>query len=247
MKCSNCGSNLNIEDAKCSYCGTENPYFQKHRADMFRFQTDYEKTKDQVIEKSRRFAGFTVKGTVIAVLVAVDILLFFLASNAWSIMNFFDKMSAQQNADIHRAKLESYEKDRDYLELADYYEEHSLYGSEKLSDFDVVYRVCSNYSYIYEYVVDFGNEDSYLTDADRIEYISDSLGYLYDSMEKKEYDPEECYEGEHKALLEQLKYDLKVLFMTYAHITEEEAESFPTMSDGRRQVAMERGLGLYED
>ena len=44
MKCSNCGSNLSVKEVKCAYCGTSNPYFEKHRADMFRFQKDYERT-----------------------------------------------------------------------------------------------------------------------------------------------------------------------------------------------------------
>ena len=171
----------------------------------------------------------------------------FLVGNVWGIMNSFDKMNAERNADMHRTRLETYELERNYLELTDYYEEHSLYGSDTLSDFDIVYRVCSNYSYIYEYIVELGNEDSYLTDADRIEYICDNLGYLYDCMEKKEYDSEECFAGEHGKLLEQVKYDLKVLFMTYANISEEEADKFPTMSDGRRQVAIERGLGILEE
>ena len=247
MKCSNCGSNLNIEDAKCSYCGTSNPYFEKHREDMFRFQKDYEETKEQVIKKSGRFAGISVKVATIAILIAIDVLMIFLASNIWSIMGSMERNRAERNADLHRARLETYEKERNYLELTNYYEEHSLSGSESLEDFDAVYRVCSNYSYIYQYIVELGTEDSYMTDEERIKYISDNLEYLYDSMEQKEYNLPECYQGEHGALMEQIKYDLKVMFMTYANISEEEAEEFPTMSDGRRQVAMERGLGLYED
>lgn len=125
------------------------------------------KEPKQVIEKSSRFAGNSVKITMIAILVAVNILLIFLAGNAWDIMNSLDKMSAERNADIHRARLETYEAECNYMELANYYEEHSLYGSDALSDFDAVYRVCSNYSYIYEYIVELGNEDSYVTDADR--------------------------------------------------------------------------------
>ena len=137
-----------MEEAKCAYCGTINPYFKKHREDMYQFRQEYEKTKEQVIEKSSRFAGNSVKITIIAVLVAINILMIFLVGNVWGIMNSFDKMSAERNADMHRTRLETYELERNYLELTDYYEEHSLYGSDTLNDFDIVYRVCSNYSYI---------------------------------------------------------------------------------------------------
>ena len=247
MKCTNCGSQLNIEDATCSYCGNKNPYFEKHRADMFRFQKDFEETRNQVIKKSGHFAGISVKISIIAILVAVDLLLIFFAANAWSFMNTAAKRDAERKSGLHREKLEMYEAQRNYIELANYYEEHSLYGSEALEDFEAVYRVCSNYSYIYRYIVEFGKQDSYHTDEDRLKYVSDNLEYLYQEMEPGEYDLIECYEGAHGELLEQMKYDLKVLFMTYANITEEEAEKFPTMSEGRRQVALEKGLGLYED
>ena len=247
MKCSNCGSNLQIEDSKCLYCGSVNPYFEKHREEMLRFKKDYEKTKDDVIKKSGRVAGMSVKITVIAILVALNIIILFLASNSWSIMHEIEKSKAERNADIHRMRLESYEEAFNYNGLAKYYEEYSLYGSDSLEDFDVVYRACSNYAYIYQYIVELGNPDSYLTDEQRIEYICENLDYVYDAMEPKEYDLPEWYQGKHGEVLEQMKYDLKVLIMTYANVGQEEADAFPNMSDGRRQVAMERGLGLYED
>ena len=40
MKCKNCNANLQIEDEKCPYCGAENPYAKKHRADMKKYAGD---------------------------------------------------------------------------------------------------------------------------------------------------------------------------------------------------------------
>ena len=62
MKCSNCGSNLQIEDSKCPYCGSMNPYFEKHREEMFRYKKDYEKTKDEVIQKDDGITACSVDG-----------------------------------------------------------------------------------------------------------------------------------------------------------------------------------------
>ena len=42
-------------------------------------------------------------------------------------------------------------------------------------------------------------------------------------------------------------FDTVVDTLINANVSQEEADAFPDMSDGRRQVAMERGLGLYED
>lgn len=247
MKCTDCGSHLKIEDAVCPYCGNKNPYFEKHREDMFRFQKDFEETKEQVLKKSSRFAGISVKVSIIAVLIALNLIVIFLTANAWDFMNSSAKRKAEKNADLHRKQLEIYENEKNYMELTHYYEENSLHGSESLNDFDVVYQVCSNYSYIYRHLVELGKKDSYYTDQRRIEYIGDSLEYIYRAMVPDECDLPECYEGAHQELLEQMKYDLKVLFMTYANISEEDVEKIPEMSQGRRTVTLEKGLGLYED
>lgn len=247
MKCEHCGSMLRMEDANCSYCGNKNPHYEKHRADMFRFQRDYEKTKEQVIESSGKAAKTAVKVTVIAVLLVLDIIMVFLASNAWEISHFIEQGKAQKNVELHRQRLEDYEKAADYIGFAKYYEKYSLYGIESLEEFNAVYRVCSSYAYVYPYLVELGTPDSYMTDEKRVEYISDNLKYIYEAMEPGEYDPKEWYEGNHQAMLMQMKYDLKVLLVAYAHVEEETAERFPDLSNGRRQVAMERGLGFYED
>ncbi|MGN0156099.1 MAG: hypothetical protein ACI39N_02540, partial [Lachnospiraceae bacterium] len=73
MKCKYCGANLAIEDEKCPFCGKPNPFMTKHRSEMKRFTKEFEKTKSEVIEKSNRFNSWTIRVTVIAVLVALNV------------------------------------------------------------------------------------------------------------------------------------------------------------------------------
>lgn len=249
MKCTQCGGNIDMEDERCPYCGVENPYFKKHRAEMFRFRQDYEKTKEEVLKNNSRFAGMSAKITVIAILLAVDILLIFLASNSWSLSYVLQKSKVNRQAAKHRAVLEQYEADRDYLSLSEYYSDNLLYSCDALDDFDTVQRVCNYYSDVYTYLVVLGQEDEndYMTVEKKIEYICSNLDYLYRALEPGEYDSPEEYQGSHKELLDQIEQDIKVMLITYANITEEEAERFPKLSSGRRIVAMERGLGLNED
>ena len=47
--------------------------------------------------------------------------------------------------------------------------------------------------------------------------------------------------------MDRLQYDLEALFITYGGITKEEAQQFSELSYGRRQIALERGIGSYED
>lgn len=77
MKCKNCGSNLEIENAYCPYCGRENPFAKKHRDDMKKYASDYNSTKDEVISRSRNVNTKAVKAAVIALTVAAFIALLF--------------------------------------------------------------------------------------------------------------------------------------------------------------------------
>ena len=52
MKCKNCNANLQIEDEKCPYCGAENPFAKKHRADMKKYAGEFASTREEVLENS---------------------------------------------------------------------------------------------------------------------------------------------------------------------------------------------------
>ena len=69
MKCPNCGANLVIDDAVCTFCGTENPYAKQHRKEMRHFTKEFNKTKTSVLGKSRNINSFVIK---IAMIVPVQ-------------------------------------------------------------------------------------------------------------------------------------------------------------------------------
>ncbi len=247
MKCKNCGSNLNLLQSACPYCGTVNPHFRSQRENIDRYGKDYARTKEEVVAKSSRFAGYSVRITIIALLAFLNILFLLLGLYSWDIQYWRQEKQVEREADRHRAALEELEANFDYIGFSVYYETHDLYLSDSLEDFTKVQQVCSDYTFLFENLVMLGQEDTYQTDEERLEYIGDRLKYLYDSMEPAEYEPESYYEGNHGRLIRQLEEDLQLLLITYAGITPGEAAEFAEMSDGRRQVAMERGLGLYED
>lgn len=247
MKCNGCGGNLSIQDEQCPYCGAENPHYKKHRAQMRSFRKEYQDTREEVLEQSRHFTGFTVRITVIAVLVALDLLLILLIGNAWTVAGALEQRKVTANLKTHRAAMEELEREQDYIGLAKYYEAHSLYGNKALEEYEIVYRICSNYEYLYSNIMRLGIEGDYTEDEELVQSISDTLDYIYKCMERQDYYPAECYEGLHGETIGHIKDNLVALFVTYAHVGQAEAEKFPEISKGRRQVAMERGLGIGED
>lgn len=247
MKCKQCGANIEIEANFCPYCGAENTEYLLHRKQMFHLKKDYEETKEQVMEENQRIASSSVRITVIAVLVALNLILWFLGANAWSIVRSYKVSIERKSIEIHQQKLQEYEQDNDYGMLAAYYDEHLLYEIEELEEFRQIYQACFNFIYAYGFIVDLPNPDSYFSPEEKIRTICDSLDYMYDAMTLKQYMDPKCYEGQHKVTMDNLKEDVSFLLITYGGISPEEASCFAQMSDGQRQIALERGLGLYED
>jgi len=247
MKCKGCGSNLSIQDEVCGSCGLENPQYKKHREEMRRFRKEYDSTREADLRKSRHMGGVTQRVTIIAVLVTLILISWVLAANAWNIGYFIRERQVAGEWEKHGEMLHTLEESGEYFALAAYYDEHSLYQCEQLEEYNAVYQACRNYAYCYEYLMQLQNEDDYTPREDTIGYFCDSLDYLYENMVQEEYDPPEWYEGLHKATLEQITYEIRVLLMAYAKIPAEVAGQFPELSTGRRLVEIERGLGIYED
>lgn len=250
MKCNQCGGNLRIQDERCPYCGIENPHYKKHRAQMRYFQKEYQDTKEEVLQESRRFTGFTVRITVIAVLVALDLLMILLGRNAWDVARMLQQREIAKNLPIYQAELQRLEEQEDYIGLSYYYGSKSLYGNEKFREYQVVNQLCGDYGRVYTYLMRLGNEDEYTSDKDLVNYMNDSLDYICERLEKleeKNYYQPECYEGIHGETIETIKYNIQVLLTAYAGVPKEEAEKFWEMSEGQRHVTIEKGVGIGEE
>ena len=85
MKCPFCGANLSLEDEKCPYCGTPNPEGCRHQENLHHYQAEFEKTKQDVYTTSKRFAHLSVKTTIIAILILLNIAAIILNSRSWDI------------------------------------------------------------------------------------------------------------------------------------------------------------------
>ena len=247
MKCKHCGANIKIEVNFCPYCGGENTEYRLHRKQLFHLKNDYEQIKKRVMEENQRIASSSVKITTIAVLVALNLVLWILGANAWDIMRSYQVAVERKSIEVHREKLQEYEKNNNYGMLAAYYDEHVLYQIEELEEFRQVYQACSNFAYAYGFLLDLQNPDERYSQEENIRIVCDNLDYMYDAMLLKEYIDPKSYEGQHQVTMENLKKDVSYLLVTYGGITEEEAQRFDKMSDGQRQIALERGLELYED
>ena len=68
MKCKNCGGEIRLEEMYCPYCGSPNIEAQQHARDMAHYQSEFEQTKEEVIDKAGRQSRLAVRITATALL-----------------------------------------------------------------------------------------------------------------------------------------------------------------------------------
>lgn len=248
MKCRKCGANLSIDDERCLFCGAENTFAVKHRKEMRHFTKEFHETKAEVMHKSKRLNQWTVKITLIAVLIAASLGLLIFNDNIYSFGRFLNERKINANLDWYKAQLDTLEENRDYIALACFWEDYDLSDCDNLDEYEMVVRCCSSFRFVYQYTMDIATieETDYYSHEDRAGNAADNVNYVYEYSKKKEYYDEEQYSRRHQACMNDLVEDMEAFIQTYYGLSDEEIESFSELSDAKRQVLMEEGVKQYE-
>lgn len=246
MKCPSCGNDLHIEDEKCPYCGKENPYYKKHRLAMKKYQKEFNDVKEDVYRKTGRLTSLQVKALAIAILLLLNMGLMILGKNAWGIHYYFEKIYVDKHNEEYLAVMEQLESEKDYFALGCYYGTVFRYGSYD----NEYYRICRMshfYSQVYAEIMDLKNENGWNTMEGKIKYLCEDIEYMYECSVQDDYDDPMYFGERHRAAMEDIKEEVKGLLITYANLTEEEAELFATYSNGQKQLVLEKAVAGNEE
>lgn len=247
MKCVNCGAGIQIEDEKCPFCGTPNPFAVQHRQDMQQYRVEFQDTKKKVEQRSIRFTALSVKLTVIAVLFAAVIgMIYMLDDGIYDIRMHQILSELARNREEYAERLAAYERDGDWNLLYDLYVENSLSYDETFKEYYVLYYASFDYTFIVEYLMHYGEGLDYYSAEDVAKWIAAQLEGFYDCVNRRGsfgsdfYD--ECYTGVHKEALERICRDMETLLMTYAGLTREELDTLQDYSRNRQVAIIEEAL-----
>ena len=249
MKCPNCGANLTIDDERCSFCGQENPFAEKHREEMKHFTSDFNRTKSQVLQKTQSHSRFVVKITLIAVMIVANLLMWLAAINSYDVERFVINRRIKANYSEYKAELDRLEEERDFIGFYVYYSQKRLYNSDLFEEYQAAYNVACNYEILYQYMMQMiteDNENSYYTPQQRVEMIAQQIDYLYKYSKPQEYSDMTQYSQEHQAFMDGAVEQTEGLIQTYLNVPAEKIAEFRELSSARRQVMIEEGLGIDE-
>ncbi len=246
MKCPHCGSNLNLEDAYCSYCGRPNEHAQKHAEDMKRYQHEFTKTQTEIYSKSRRLASLTAPLLILIVLIVFNIAAFFFQVFSWDIGQAMLERRIEANREAHQERIDAYLADGDYHGLSSYYNTNNLYSSEEFDRYTAVVSVADNYFSVYRQLVNLEREREYSHFEEdlpqRLKSIADHLDWIYNVEKDYSYRAEEYLTDDMMAVIEDIRTQTGAILIAYGGLTKEETDELRDLSYAKRMELLERGM-----
>lgn len=250
MKCGYCGANLIIDDEKCPFCGKPNPVATKHRREMGYFKKKFKRTEEEVRKESGRYNRFTIKISVIAVLIALNLLVVLAHTFDWEIRNMMSRYDITKHLTEYKTQLNEYEQNHQYMEFMKYYRTKNLDCHDAFEEYKHVYYVCSSYVSVYNDIISlqtYNKEfDSDIKD-NLVENLARQLDNMYKYSEPNAYSKDIWFSPEHVATMDEVKERTGYLLRVYCNLTEEQIAKLPALSRARKEIMLEERMGINEE
>ncbi len=249
MKCKNCGGEIRLEDMYCPYCGSPNEEAQKHARDMQQYRQEFQKTKEDVIERAGRQTKRAVRFAAAALLLAAIGVNIFLQVSSYSLIRSIKQSGQKKNAPVYRARIEEYLEAEDYLGFSSYCSNLNLSMYDRpFEEYYVTYRVATAYRYAVTEIMQLINHSRYQGVDHSIKYTSEYLQDFYEALDPEKY----SYNSNYNTLaaqehLDKMTRSIEALCVAYLSMTPEEARSLGSISRGKRIILIEEGLRQYEE
>ena len=243
MKCEHCGNNLALEDEVCPYCGKENKLAKKHNRDMSKYEADYASVRNEVLSNSRRFNGFTIRITIIAVLVALIAFVLLCLSRSYDIRYEREQKLIMAHIDEHTANLDRLIESRDYQGVYYYCQVNNLSYSDKLNDYYIAYTSSGQFKQLTEYIYYLFEEDSYVSPEEAMEHIAGIMERILEIRDpESDYEKKKYYNNEEvKAFVNDLTDRAELLIKGYFELSDDDMREFESLSKARKQLMLEEG------
>lgn len=245
MKCPNCGGHLGIEDIYCPYCGSANTLALRHQADMERYQSEYLKTQESVMEKTRLLRRHGSWLVILAVILSVMVAAVVLQASAWRIGYSIREKNVTRLSEVHRQALEDYLAAGDYGKFLGYYDANDL-NLDNDNDYYAVRTAAYGYTDLIQYIsalndpAHYSFQEAHL--ASTCQYIAEDLERVFGVERDYRSFGQEYLTPEKLVYIRDMQERSGFIARAYFGLSEEEVEQIPELSATALAALVERGV-----
>ena len=245
MKCPNCGGQMGLEDAFCPYCNTPNTMAVQHQSDMARYRQEYERTQENVLEKTSLLQSHGSWLIILAVLLVFLVAGIILHVMAWDIGYEIRTSNIERAAAEDDRVLDAYLEQGDYGKFVGYYNANDIYLDSN-NPYQALRSAAGAYVDILQYISAMNNTSEYAFKPDRIAdtcgYIASDLNRIFTLEQEYSYDLERYLPPDKRVYLEDIRERTTVIAETYFGLTNEQIENIPNVSVQRLGKLIEEGI-----
>lgn len=225
MVCDNCGSQLNIDMSYCPYCGKENIEAKKHIDDMEKYNSEFVKTKSEVMNRAKWYSRYYGHTVIIAIMVIAIAICIIVIDNIYEIKDASVKEYYINNKAVILEKLNEFYENKDYYgiycyinSIGDVYDISDLWPYQMIGD--AARNSQETYKSILLYL--YGVEDNYIYTEDYLSAAAKGIYYFYQYEQGKMYNYDKYFTDISNNALSDMKYELEVFLMVYAGFDEDD-------------------------
>lgn len=248
MKCPYCGAPLTLQDEFCPYCGALNAVARKHIADLRAYQSDYQKTRNDVLRNAARQSRSHARAIGVIILVLLNVVVFAAQVFSYEINEFWQNRQIHAHRAEYAAQLDRLEVDENYFMLAKYYSRNNLYDEKSLRHYSMVSDMAADYIRVTDavYYLKSGVE-TYTSQGEHLQRAAQGIRYFYDCMknEGKEY-YKEYFTETHLKTIADMENKMFAVLKADCGLTEEDLAALPEMESQSIMLLLGRRMGIYE-
>ena len=246
MKCIYCGGDVTLDDHFCPHCGRPVDQAQRHQMEMDQYETEFEETKQEALEKiSAASGGGRAVGIRLAVICLLIAALVFMAANfdPYTVNERREKNLAKKNYDAYIAQMEEYLENRDYMAFGSFCRKHQLDYNDDFKGYRGIISASQDFNNIYRGMQELAFvTESRMKNNYYLQEISKYVNSFYEDTGSEYFlrysqDPERT-----KAIVGEMEQELAVLMQRYLGLSKEETESLRDLTKSKRTVLIEQAL-----
>ena len=245
MKCKYCGGDVSLDDHFCPHCGRPVDQSQRHQREMEQYETEFEETKQEALEKISVSSG---GGTAVGIRLAAIVVLVISIFAAAVLLDPYEAAERRAARDVKKhfaeytQEVETFLENRDYGALNAFIDLHDLQSNDQFREYTEIFGAAEYYMRIYQGMMELAFIDADKENLYDVKNMSRNYNSFYETAFRNRHyswieNPEKI-----EAVSTQMEEDLAILAQRYLGLTKEETDSLKGLSDSRRTVIIEQAI-----